>query len=51
MRVLRGMMVSSFRNGILITEAMVTDQIGRLADNKAAGTDGLGSSFIKKLME
>ena len=36
--------------GILITEAMVTDQIGRLADNKAAGTDGLGLSFIKKLM-
>ena len=27
----------------------MTDQIGRLADNKAAGTDGLGSSFIKKL--
>ena len=26
---------------------MVTDQISRLADNKAAGTDGLGSSFIK----
>ena len=37
-------------NGILITEAMVTDQIGRLADNKAAGTDGLGSSFIKQLI-
>ena len=37
-------------NCILITEAMVTDQIGRIADNKAAGTDGLGSSFIKKLM-
>ena len=37
-------------NGILITEAMVTDQISRLADNKAAGTDGLGSSFIKQLM-
>ena len=38
-------------NGILITEAMVTDQICRLADNKVAGTDGLGSSFIKKLVE
>ena len=37
-------------NGILITEAMVTEQIGRLADNKAAGTDGLGSSFIKQLI-
>ena len=37
-------------NGILITEAMVTDQVGRLANNKAAGTDGLGSSFSKKLM-
>ena len=24
-------------NGILITEAMVTDQIGKLAENKAAG--------------
>ena len=30
-------------NGLLITEAIVTDQINRLADNKAAGTDGLGS--------
>ena len=37
-------------NGILITEAMVTDQISSLADNKAAGTDGLGSSFIKQLV-
>ena len=35
-------------NGILITEAMVTDQISRLADNKAASTDGLGSSIIKQ---
>ena len=25
-------------NGILITEAVVTDQISRLADNKAAGS-------------
>ena len=37
-------------NGILITEAMVTNQISRLADNKAAGTDGLGSSFFKQLI-
>ena len=37
-------------NGISITEAMVTDQIARLADNKAAGTDGLGCSFTKQLI-
>ena len=37
-------------NSILITEAMVTELIGRLADNKAAGTDGLGSSLIKQLV-
>ena len=34
----------------MITEAMVTDKISRLVDNRAAGTDGLGSSFIKKLI-
>ena len=27
-----------------------TEHIGRLTDNKAAGTDGLGSSFIKQLI-
>ena len=37
-------------NIILITEAMVTDQISRLVNNRAAGTDGLGSSFIKQLI-
>ena len=28
----------------------MTEQIGRLADNKAAGTDGWGSSLIKQLV-
>ena len=28
----------------------MTEQIRRLADNKAAGTDGLGSSLIKQLV-
>ena len=39
--------ISSGGNGILITEVMVTEQIGRsMADNEAAGTDGLGSLFV-----
>ena len=37
-------------NSILITEAMVTEQIGRLADNKVTDTGGLGSSLIKQLV-
>ena len=38
------------KSSIVITETMVANQINRLADNKAAGTNGLGSSFVKKLV-
>ena len=32
-----------------ITEELIVRHIGKLKDNKAAGTDELGSSFIKRL--
>ena len=47
------MMVSSFRDiwvmG-MVYRSLLTYQISRLADNKAVGTDALGSSFIKQLV-
>ena len=41
-------MVSSFTRDM--NSILITDKISRLADNKAAGTDGLGSLFIKQLV-
>ena len=32
-----------------ITEELIVNHIGKIKENKAAGTDELGSSFIKRL--
>ena len=35
---------------VLITEMMVRDHLASLGENKAPGTDGMGSSFIKNMV-
>ena len=35
--------------GLWITEELILQHIGKLKDNKAEGTDELGSSFITRL--
>ena len=35
---------------VLITEAMVREHLAKLGENKAPGTDGIGSSFVKNLV-
>ena len=34
----------------MITEVMVREHLARLGENKAPGTDGMGSSFVKNLV-
>ena len=48
----RWMMGSGGGEGIsvLITEMMVRDHLASLGENKAPGTDGMGSSFIKNMV-
>ena len=35
---------------VVITEVMVREHLARLGENKAPGTDGMGSSFVKNLV-
>ena len=35
---------------VLITEMMVREQLASLGENKAPGTDGMGSSFVKNMV-
>ena len=35
---------------VLITEVMVREHLASLGKNEAPGTDGMGSSFVKKMV-
>ena len=35
---------------VLITEMMVREHLASLGENKAPGTDGMGSSFVKNMV-
>ena len=41
--------VNTGENGLWITEKLIMEYIGKIKENKAAGTDDLGSTLIRKL--